>query len=302
MPKHIGSIPSKVTYIYGSAYNMAVGSKYEEQIKRKAVLYTRVFDASVHSSIKSLPSMSNKKTLVMDNKPINDVTVIHNRYILVNGIYGVDVEADFMQDAIHNSTIKNGKIEGSFIWAAIGSSLKLVRIDSPLYKKIINFDRRKNLPKIKKKEFEVGGVYATPSGKAEIFLGKIDTDQDYLDYKTKVNSQISHRNKCLFYKVYNQGDYTIDFESLSPYKVGIKNNYSFVEKIAQVNLDKNIIAKIRSHYVDKMKQFIVDHSSNDAQKSWILGEYRYNSYLINVRLSGETLKDKFDINKYLTFM
>jgi len=298
MLNNIANIPDKVYYLYGvTKGSFYCGSRYDAGTS-KHFHYTRVLKNAV---INSVLSGNTKQCKQMNNTPITDVYILNNRMVVVNGNYVVDVDNDFVTEAILNSTINKGKIASQFIWCLIGSKIKLVRVGSSLYNQVLESSRRTKLPKIKKKNFEVGGLYSTPTGRTEIYLGNINTETMIYDYKNKKNEVREIKNQHLFYRIRTKGDFDIKdlLEDPRYYDLNIKNSHSFVEKVKHFNVNKDIIAKLRNAAIEKIKQFIINHPTN---RDWIFSEYRYNSYLINMHQVKDPPPAKFDIEKYLTFI
>lgn len=293
----VASIPDNVFYLHRTATSpVTIGSNYCKKPKKKDIFWTQVIKNPVINN-----SPSNKKCIQIKNNPISEVELLDHRRVIVHKNYAVEVDKDFTLDAMLSSKIEGGKFNGEFVWCLIGTKLKLVRIGSDLHNHVLDCIRRSKLPKIKKKDFEVGGIYSTPSGKTEMYLGKVNTEYCFVDYKVNKIRNEEHKNKHLFYKVYNTEFDNIeqDISNIRPYNLNIKNTHSFVEKVKNVSLSSDIISRIREAAVKNMRSMIADSHEN---KNWVLSEYRYNSHIINMHLSTEPPPPKFDIQKYITFM
>jgi hypothetical protein len=296
-------IPNKITYVHEvNAIKTSVGSWHDRGNNIISVHFSTVFSGLVQNA--RVTASQTKVCHTVDNLPIKNVKIINSRWALIDDKYAVDIDQDLLTDAMVNSKIDKGKIHGEFIWIRSGSKARLIRINSGMHTKIINSERRSALPKIKKKNLQVGAVYCTPSGVKEVYLGKVDTERHVYDYRTKSHSKIEVKNKCLFYKIRE------NLESFNPeeikegnvYKLSVKDNHSFVEMVGHLNLDADIIKQIREGSIKRMKEFVISNSKSQESRRWIESEYRYNSVLINLKMAGEALKENFNIDKYMTFM
>jgi hypothetical protein len=82
-----------------------------------------------------------------------------------------DLREDVMLDAILNCNISSGKIEADFIWARLGSQMKLVRLGSELHDALIKATQRGAAEKVKVTELEPGGIYRNVKGERFIVIG-----------------------------------------------------------------------------------------------------------------------------------
>lgn len=100
------------------------------------------------------------------------------------GFY-VDLREDVLLDTIQEVGISpGGVLNGSYLFATVGSQMKLIREGSALHKELIGATARRNSKKISSKDLEVGGVYATVGGSQFVFGGLVDT----VEIKSKYNS------------------------------------------------------------------------------------------------------------------
>jgi hypothetical protein len=77
---------------------------------------------------------------------------------LIEGKYVFDLREDVLLDIILNDGIgKNGALFGSYIFASVGSQMKLIRVGSLLHEKMIAATDYKTMKKIT--DLEVGGIY-----------------------------------------------------------------------------------------------------------------------------------------------
>lgn len=143
---------------------------------------------------------------VVENKPIGHVRVctleIRNeggraykvaipRYNVEPGTEGtplyVDMREDVMLEAMLTKGVAaGGLVEGPFVWARIGSQMKLIRMGSALHDVVVEADARRRTPPTKASDLALGGVYADAKGNHFIYLGLADAEEivDTLDSKS----------------------------------------------------------------------------------------------------------------------
>lgn len=93
--------------------------------------------------------------------------------VLVSGKYVFDLREDVLLDAMLNDGIgKNGALFGSYIFASVGSSMKLIRVGSLLHKMMIESTNYKTMKKIT--NLEVGGIYRNKM-ETILYLGYVYT-------------------------------------------------------------------------------------------------------------------------------
>lgn len=91
------------------------------------------------------------------------------------GFY-IDLREDVLLDTIQEVGISpGGVLNGTYLFATVGSQMKLVREGSALHTELIEATTRRNSKKISAKDLEVGGVYATVGGDKFVFGGFVDT-------------------------------------------------------------------------------------------------------------------------------
>ena len=70
--------------------------------------------------------------------------------------------------------IVKGILQGEFVWAKVGSEMKLVRIGSVLHSSLIEATKDSKMKKIGQRDLQVGHIYSGKDGRQWIFLGYID--------------------------------------------------------------------------------------------------------------------------------
>lgn len=99
--------------------------------------------------------------------------------VLVDGMYYVDLREDTLLEALRAPTggVAKGELRGPFVWAVMGSQMKLVLVGSHQHKAVVEAGKRRNTKAIPQRELEVGGVYQTVRGEKYLFLGLWDSEQ-----------------------------------------------------------------------------------------------------------------------------
>jgi hypothetical protein len=105
---------------------------------------------------------------------------VHDKYIF-------DFREDVLMSCMLNSVISRGKITGPFIFATVNSEMKIIQVDSELYRNCQETTEFGSLQPIK--NFEVGGVYKNKTS-TSLYLGQVYIpDIEFLQQ----NRQFSYR-------------------------------------------------------------------------------------------------------------
>lgn len=87
-----------------------------------------------------------------------------------------DIREEYLLSALLNAGCdKGGYLKGEYVWARVGSQMKLVLVGSELYYKILQADNKTNTKEIPLKDLVPGGVYEMKTGNAKMFLGRVNT-------------------------------------------------------------------------------------------------------------------------------
>lgn len=169
--------------------------------------------------------------VILDNNPIKDVQVVGLEKRAEGGrAWKVIVGAeryyfDFREDILLDSLIeegsrKGGFLNGSFLWARVGSQMKLVRIGSELHKELLKADDFKKLKKIGKDDLEVGGIYQFTKDEERLFVGFINT-LDFIverrggwSYDGDSLKEIKRINKAILWVKWNKYQNFKDFKDV----------------------------------------------------------------------------------------
>lgn len=190
-----GNIPEKVTLISRKEQEInPTWDGLDDFILPKSIKVRPTFVADNEKSIETGKDWAKyggwkdeKKIEVVEveNKPIVGVRIIDFEQrseggrawkAVLPGGYLVDIREDVLLDIITSAGIgKDGYLNGKYIFAKVGSQMKLIRYDSKLYKAIAAYEDRRDSVRLKSKDFRVGGVYRNIHKELVVFLGKYHT-------------------------------------------------------------------------------------------------------------------------------
>lgn len=332
MTKITGTIPKQVTYFYsdsvykspGCIWNLDFLSK--KNIEKQLVIPSAAADSLDAKSIayakNNFPKYKNINVLskTLDNNPIKikffsaSNAQYNNIKILVEN-HQLSIDTDIVLDTLLNCKIDNGIPDAEFVWANIQSKLHLIRVGSDLYHSIIDYQKKIDLPLIKKNNFELGGIYQTKTRMRSIFLGYVNTTQ----FKSSVNKEkfaFIHKkiNKgMLFCNISSHEDpklvLTDSFIENDSYRFSVRETHKFIDKIGTVSVPEDILLKIRKINTDRVKKYTYDYCSRNSQKNkFSIMSHSYLEYtigifskLIHLYRPTESPPPLFDVKKYLLF-
>jgi hypothetical protein len=326
----VGTIPKKIYYLIGNKSTISYSiHNYSNIINKKYEYYnTVVVESLLSAKAVAFKKMCTKLNfpyieIVKNNVPLNNIQIVNllrcngkNKYQVLIGEYLVELQEDVLIDTILSTGIgAEGNINAQFIWVKIGGLLKLIRVGSSLYYSLHESNKKKNIPKIKDKQLEIGGVYRTRNGTTQVFLGNISStkyihnglnNDDHFDYNA-----IFKKKLMLFAEMprhYNKQNKTKDllnvsnedWDYLDQFWFTTKSNSSFIEKIGSISVPENIIHKIKSYY-----EYKAIHTLSKYPNSFYASrEISHNSIFLNM-YPYNVITDKqklFDTKKYLLFV
>lgn len=356
----VGYFPEKISYVCSEEEEVAVGcawdiSWYEPEdddgpkTTKIKVLPAFPVDSTDEKSMKRAVAwaesgyydyQTNKThtrkhtTKEVDNEPIKNVKVLSleergnggRAYKALIGKYYVDLREDVMMDTILQVGIAPGGIlQGEYVWAKMGSQMKLVRIGSEVHRLLEEFCSKKDMKPIGKKELEVGGVYRDRKKNMAIFIGYVNTTifkeekrptswAEREKAKATFNfEQTPIKKGMLFYNVY-------DFEGLeksvkqmkskdSNYQFDIKRSHTFIEKVKDITIPNDIIAYLRNKSLKAVKESILEYTGHKQPKQgyakideWTLSQtISYDSKWLNLYPYEDEAVNPFDVKKFLLF-
>lgn len=349
----VGSIPEKINYIYSDQKEVAVGCAWDiswydnndgpKTVKEKV---TPAFpaDGADDKMLKRAKEWAEQayygqekkisQSTVVDNKPIKNVRLLSleergqggRAYKAVIDNFYVDFREDVLMDTLLKAGVKEGGVlQGEYIWAKMGSQMKLVRIGSELHRLIVEFDSKKDIKPVGKGDLEIGGVYQDRKKNKVIFVGYVNTivfkstatgdrwtRQRFNDKPTFDFKKTAKKKSMLFFEIWSHEKLDDAVKSMvkkdNVYNFKIKSSHTYIEKVDQVKIPDNIIETLRNKARDEMKEQILEYVGKKAPKqnyaridAWGLEDHlEYNSSHLNLVPYG-TDADVFDVKKFLVF-
>ena len=350
----IGSIPKKISYVSSEEKEVAIGCEWDidwtenenavKTVKTK-VLPTFPADTSDAKMVQKAISwatsgyfnssaghVDRKHTILeRNNEPIKNVKVLSLEQrgnngraykALIDNFY-VDLREDVLMDTLLQVGVEPGGIlKGNYIWAKIGSNMKLVRVDSELHKLILEFESKKQLKAIKKNDLEVGGIYQDSKKNRAVFLGFVNGTTYSIDDPKPIFSKNTaefeytktpFKKLMLFFNIYNHENLTKTLHLLNQegenFRCQLKRTHTFIEKIDQIVVPSDIISFHRADAAKIVKQKILEYTGHVAPKKgygkitapfleYIIAQH---SNMLNLYPYNEKSPELFDIKKYLIF-
>lgn len=319
----VGNIPENVTYIYST--EKVLSSYWEDDALRAGFVGQSVTPAfcSDASNPKTLETgrnwagtehwvgnnriKSKVNEFTRKNDPIAGIKIVSLEIrseggraykVITPDNYYFDVREDVLMDAmIEVGVSKGGIMNGEYIWAKVGSAMKLVRIGSVLHNALVAATADRVLKKLKHGDLKVGHIYKGKGAKSYVFLGYVDTEKFTCEnvvnhtyagkFKDNKYSRKEIKNGVLLME---NSKYIIEQflkDDLSPYGLEINNSHSFIKDIGEVQLPSNVINKINMMNIAHYEKSIGDskkYSGFDNQR--LIGGFAYYGEFIVVRETG----------------
>ncbi len=350
-----GSIPEKIVYVCAKEREVNVGCAWDiswhadEKSKNVTMKVLPAFPVDSkdpkgketairwaeagHYDYKTKQQITNPhQEEEFDNSPITGIKVLSleergqggRAYkVVINDKFYVDMREDVMMDAMLKSGISPGGIlNGTFVWAKVGSHTKIVRVGSELHKMVVEFDSKKDMRPIGKRALEFGGLYQDRKKNMAVFLGYVNTTV-YRSNETrpawgvreslKPKFDFNHtflKKQMLFYEV-NQYD-GLD-KSLAQmkndrrnYGYRIRKSHSYIEKIKDVEVPNDITDFLRKQARHEIKDHILEYTGDKKSQyrrdAWNLCDSTCSlSEMLNLYAFEANPVELFDIKKFLLF-
>lgn len=153
-----GNIPKKITYIYSGPITVSIGSiGYRTELKQQKIKVIPAFVSDSSNEKKTIQTgvkwitLRNEKYQLKEvfNTPLKSIRICElefrgnggRAYKVIADDFYVDLREDVLMDSMLNVGIKaGGIIEGDFVWAKVGSQMKLIRKDSEVYKSLSSIE------------------------------------------------------------------------------------------------------------------------------------------------------------------
>lgn len=224
----------------------------------------------------------------VDNVPIKNVVITSLEHrgqggraykVIVNNRYYVDLREDVLLDAIlHVGINSGGKLMGEYLFAKVGSQMKLIRIDSALYNELIKSTAMGNTTKVK--NLKIGRVYESKT-ETLVYLGNVDSTEvdfvkteqlsgTYRSNNTPVDGKLTTKpvSGMLFYTIqpYDKNPSNIE---LDPYRFSIRKSHS-------LRIDTGETINFPVNWLNTLKDNILKDSLDTANKYSVIKNSKYN--------------------------
>jgi hypothetical protein len=224
-----------------------------------------------------------------------------------------DLREDVLLDLmIEEGVSPGGLINGAYIWARVGSEMKLVRYGSQLHEALINATARKNTKAIRRSDMVPGKIYELRNGSYALYLGELVSERTE---ETKTEKSVSTKSGIAAYWSHHQKQYTYSFHQVheapqmvffvvtpvhgktaveavaasikaeqSSYHYEFKDTHTCVFEAGEIHWDENSLAELRKSARKKRD------AEFDKQKGsgYYIGYYlRQWSRICSMRAPGE---------------
>lgn len=282
----IAHIPARILYVCRKSHDVKIG--WEDFDESRTVHVTPAYPVDPDGNKKTVqsaidwargrynPDGDAPVTMTVANAPLQHVQIVNLEVrgeggraykITVDGVY-VDLREDVFLDALLAKGVEvGGRLPGPFIWARIGSQMKLIRVGSPLYDRVVAAHEHGLKKNVSTNEIEIGGVYKNRVGEVFVYLGQCSTtkvSRGCAEFKDLDNVQG-------WLKIYGEKSPQGDFDKI------VEKNYYFyfstvkkrtiVEKLGNVQLPSNLWPTIRRMARENIKTRL--QKSADRSLGWL---------------------------------
>lgn len=173
--------PKDISLVWDDVQDVAGGKKFTviptmavEQGNKKT-LSTATFWAAGYSTTTTVPTKERNNTpFRITVRGLEERERGGRAYKVVDDQnHYFDLREDVLLDALLECGIQKGKIDADFIWARVGSQMKLVRVGSTLHAALVKASQRRVQEKVK--TLEPGGIYRNVKGESFLVIGWAST-------------------------------------------------------------------------------------------------------------------------------
>lgn len=318
----VGNIPENVTYIY--SHDQKLSSYWEDDSLHAGFVGQTVTPAfcSDASNVKTLETGrswagaehwdGNKrvkgvvKEITKKNDPIKGIKIVGLEIrseggraykVVTPDNYYFDVREDILMDTMIEAGIsKGGILNGEYIWAKVGSAMKLVRVGSLLHKALIVATEDRSLKKLKHGELKFGHIYKGKGAKSYVFLGYVDTEKFIQETVVKQSYGCKAKYKYLQKEIRN-GVLLMEHSAfimslfdkgeMTPYGLEINNSHSFIKDIGEVAMPVDVVNKLNIMIANQYEKSINNAKTYPSfSDEHLISSFAYYGEFIVVRESG----------------
>jgi hypothetical protein len=264
--------------------------KTQATAKSWADRMTSVYNKEKEQWERSYPGFTVKD---MPNDPISNVRLIgldvrgnggRAWQVLFNDEYLFDMREDVLMDTMLSGGVKEGGVlSGEYIFAAVNSEMKIIRVGSLLHKKMIESTEYNTKSAITK--LEIGGIYQNKLF-TKMYLGQLYHTPIHVGYEydggwsygrdrnRKVKVEVFPVQKRHVFLELSTRDEFPESGSVQDFKAAIKGSYgpqfttstpkSFKNKLGQVSFDthKELIDSVMDFLKEDKEEHLKNHNVN----------------------------------------
>lgn len=286
----IAHIPARILYVCRKGIDVRIG--WEDFDESRTVHVTPAYPVDPDGSKKTVqsaidwargrynPEGDAPTTMTVANVPLPYVQIVNLEIrgeggraykITVDGVY-VDLREDVFLDALLAKGVEvGGRLPGPFIWVRIGSQMKLIRVGSPLYDRVVAAHEHGLKKNVSTNDIEIGGVYKNRVGEVFVYLGQCSTTtftklHNHYDYTHHENMQ--GWIEIPKYASPDQTGFDHIFVDKSYFYFKMVKKRTVVEKLGDVKLPANVWSAIRQVARDSIKNTL-ERERRGNSKEWL---------------------------------
>lgn len=162
-----------------------------------------------------------------------------------------DLREDVLLDSLQNESVKNGILGGVYVFAVVGSQMKIIRVGSELHKRVSEYMNRKATKEILVKDLKAGHIYANKKGKKFIFLGKWDAIVFDRYYGEKSVKKFDH---CLLIAIDTCGGKVKTLKDICDHDISLVKTPAYIEDLGEFKDYEKIIPKLTKSGIYRYRQ------------------------------------------------
>jgi hypothetical protein len=184
-----------------------------------------------------------------------------------------DLREDVLLETLLSvGTTVGGRLNGGFIFARVGTQMRLIRVDSSLHAEMLKSEKRRQSQNVAADELVAGGVYANRRGLV-IYLGRVNTIDDTTGRSVKGEhlsialSKLDQKDPARAYQ-----NALINASSASVFQLG--KSITTVELMSRISVPDDLIEHIRKHALTHVERYMYSLSDARALEAWGLEEVK----------------------------
>jgi hypothetical protein len=168
-----------------------------------------------------------------------------------------------MDSMIEVGVSTGGVLNGEYIWAKVGSEMKIVRVGSNLHNALIISTDDRKLKKISRNSLTPGKIYKGKGGNQYLFIGYVDVTDLEVSVKkaqylqpTTTGTRNELKNRIMVTRLY---DFVKkEFDTFTWFE--IKDSHTFIKEVGSLEIPENAIDIIRIKSQKKLMEDILTNT------------------------------------------